>query len=43
MAQARLEDAIREVVPFIVALILALALFTYGPGIVMWLPNLFFK
>ena len=43
MAQARLEDAIREVVPFIVALILALALFTYVPGTVMWLPNLFFK
>jgi C4-dicarboxylate transporter DctM subunit len=43
MAQARLEDAIREVVPFLAALVLALIVFTYVPGTVMWLPNLFFK
>lgn len=43
MAQAKLENVIKEAVPFLVALILALALFTYVPATVMWLPNLFFK
>jgi len=33
----------REAVPFLVALLLALALLTYVPATVMWLPNLFFK
>jgi tripartite ATP-independent transporter DctM subunit len=43
MAQARLEDVMREAVPFLVALLLALAVLTYVPATVMWLPNLFFK
>jgi C4-dicarboxylate transporter DctM subunit len=43
MAQARLEDAIKELVPFLIALLLALAVFTYVPATVMWLPNLLMK
>jgi C4-dicarboxylate transporter DctM subunit len=42
MAQARLEETIKESIPFFVALILALVVFTYVPSTVMWLPNLFF-
>ena len=43
MAQARLEDAIKELVPFLVVLLLALVVFTYVPATVMWLPNLLMK
>lgn len=35
-----LLDFIREVYPFIIALILALILVTYWPGLIMFLPNL---
>jgi len=42
MAQARLEETMKELIPFLVALILALVVFTYVPSTVMWLPNLFF-
>jgi tripartite ATP-independent transporter DctM subunit len=43
MAQAKLEHVVREAVPFLVALVLALALLTYVPATVMWLPNLLMK
>ena len=43
MAQARLEDVIKELIPFLVVLLLALAVFTYVPATVMWLPNLLMK
>jgi len=42
MAQAKLEETIQEIIPFLVALLLALVVFTYVPSTVMWLPNLFF-
>jgi C4-dicarboxylate transporter DctM subunit len=43
MAQAKLHETLKELIPFLVALLLALAVFTYVPITVMWLPNLFFK
>ena len=43
MAQAKLHETIKELIPFLVALLLALVVFTYVPSTVMWLPNLFFK
>jgi tripartite ATP-independent transporter DctM subunit len=43
MAQAKLHETLKELIPFLVALLLALAVFTYVPSTVMWLPNLFFK
>lgn len=43
MAQAKLEEVIKELIPFLVALLLALAVFTYVPWTVMWLPNLLMK
>lgn len=43
MAQDRLEKVIKEMIPFIIALLLVLAICTYIPGIVMWLPNLLIK
>jgi tripartite ATP-independent transporter DctM subunit len=43
MAQARLEDVMREAVPFLVALVLTLAVITYLPATVMWLPNIWMK
>ena len=36
-----LKDMIREVLPFIVVLIVALLLLILFPGIVLWLPRLF--
>lgn len=43
MAQVRLEKVIKEMVPFLIALLLVLVICTYIPGIVMWLPNLLIK
>jgi len=43
MAQAKLHETIKELIPFLVALLLALVVFTYVPSTVMWLPNFFFK
>lgn len=43
MAKAKLEDAIREMVPFFVVLLLALVVFTYVPATVMWLPDMLMK
>jgi tripartite ATP-independent transporter DctM subunit len=40
MAGADLMSVIKELVPFLIALLVALALFTYVPWTVMWLPNL---
>ena len=36
----KLQDFIREIIPFVVAVLLVLVLLTYIPGIVMFLPNL---
>ena len=36
-----INDFVREVIPFIFALIAALIVVTYFPGLVMFLPNLF--
>jgi tripartite ATP-independent transporter DctM subunit len=41
MAEAKIETVIKEVTPFLIALILVLAICTYLPAIVMWLPNLY--
>jgi len=35
-----IADFAREVWPFIIALVIALALVTFVPGLAMWLPNL---
>jgi tripartite ATP-independent transporter DctM subunit len=43
MAQARFEEVVRELFPFLIALIAVLILCTFLPSIVLWLPNLFFK
>jgi len=43
MAQTKLELVIREMVPFIAALIAVLVLCTYWPELVMWLPNALIK
>jgi C4-dicarboxylate transporter DctM subunit len=40
MADANLVEVIKELVPFLVVLLLALILFTYVPQTVLWLPNL---
>lgn len=38
-----IPDFIREIIPFILALLVALAIVTYIPGVVLFLPNLLFK
>jgi tripartite ATP-independent transporter DctM subunit len=43
MAQAKLHETLKELIPFLIALLFSLAIFTYVPSTVMWLPNLFFK
>lgn len=43
MAQERLEKVVKEIVPFLIALLLVLVICTYIPGIVMWLPDLLIK
>jgi len=43
LAQAKIEDVIRELIPFIIALLLVLALCTFWPGLVLWLPNTLLK
>jgi len=43
MAQVRLEKVIKEMVPFLIALLLVLIICTYIPSIVMWLPDLLIK
>ena len=43
MAQAKLHETLKELIPFLAALLLALVVFTYVPSTVMWLPNLFFQ
>jgi len=39
MAEARLEEVIKEMVPFLAALLLVLALCTFLPEVVLWLPG----
>lgn len=39
MANAKIGEVIREIAPFLTALLLVLAICTYIPFIVMWLPN----
>lgn len=39
IAQARVEQVIREMLPFMLALLVVLVICTYIPAIVMWLPN----
>lgn len=43
MAKVRLEKVIKEMVPFLIALLLVLAICTYVPNIVLWLPNLLIR
>jgi C4-dicarboxylate transporter DctM subunit len=43
IAQAKLEDTIRESVPFLIALFLILALCTFFPAVILWLPGLLFQ
>ena len=37
----KLNAIVREVLPFLVAMLLALALITFFPGLSLWLPRLF--
>ena len=39
IAKVRLGEIIREVWPFLIALLVALALITYVPGLSLWLPH----
>ena len=41
MAEAKIGIVIKEIVPFLLALIVVLVICTYIPAIVMWLPNLY--
>jgi len=43
MAEEKVEHVIRELTPFLVALLLVLLISTYWPGMVMWLPNVLIK
>jgi len=43
LAQAKFEEVVKELFPFLVALVLVLILCTFLPSIVLWLPGLFFK
>jgi len=43
MANVKLGLMLKELVPFLLALFLVLAMSTYIPSIVMWLPNLLIK
>ena len=43
IAQAKLEDTIRESVPFLIALFLILVLCTFFPAVILWLPGLLFQ
>jgi tripartite ATP-independent transporter DctM subunit len=43
MAKERLELVIREMFPFLIALLLVLIICTYLPSLVMWLPNLLIR
>ena len=40
LARVRLEDIIKEIIPFLIALLLVLFLCTYIPALVLWLPTL---
>ncbi len=40
MAESRLEQVVREILPFLIALLLVLAMSTFLPAVVLWLPNL---
>ena len=41
MADAKIGEVIREIAPFLIALLVVLAICTYLPAVVMWLPNLY--
>jgi tripartite ATP-independent transporter DctM subunit len=41
IAKVKIEDYIRQAWPFFIALIIALAIITFVPGVVMWLPDTF--
>ncbi len=41
MAEVSIDRVIREVLPLIAALLVVLAISTYWPGLVLWIPNLF--
>jgi len=43
LAQAKFEEVVKELFPFLIALIVVLIICTFMPSIVLWLPNLFFK
>jgi C4-dicarboxylate transporter DctM subunit len=43
MAEVRLGEMLKELVPFLIALLLVLFMCTYMPALVLWLPNLLIK
>lgn len=40
IANAPLKDIVRDVLPFLYAMIVSLALITFFPSLVLWLPRL---
>jgi|TARA_B100000315_G_C14591261_1_gene595973 C4-dicarboxylate transporter DctM subunit len=43
IAEARLENVMKESIPFLLALLIVLIMCTYWPALVMWLPELLMK
>ena len=43
IAEARLENVMKESIPFLLALLVVLIMCTYWPALVMWLPELLMK
>jgi C4-dicarboxylate transporter, DctM subunit len=43
VAKVSIVELTRELIPFIISILVALVLITYVPGFVTWLPGLFFK
>jgi C4-dicarboxylate transporter DctM subunit len=43
LAKAKIESVIRELVPFLIALLVVLALCTFFPELVLWLPKVVMK
>jgi TRAP-type C4-dicarboxylate transport system permease large subunit len=41
VGKVKIEDAVRTIWPFYLAILVALILVTYVPAVTMWLPGLF--
>ncbi|MCB1127051.1 MAG: TRAP transporter large permease subunit, partial [Verrucomicrobiae bacterium] len=43
VAKARMGEVAAPLIPFLLALVVALLIVTFWPATVLWLPNLFFN